>query len=292
MFPEKPFHGRVFVKEFETEEEEGIMKPLFFIDYDNTIFSHRTWTIPEDALQTLEGLKKDGFRVILASGRAFRTGELPEDFQGRFIPDGLVSSNGAIIEAEGKTIWEKYFDPELQRRILDFVVEKGYCLISGFEGSWCTSNLERFKSLPSNRNRKIMPEGGASFQALYHSRRPSFFLADTKEAIEDVQAHFPETRLLYMGDEMGGADIIPRENGKDLGASRILEYFQASWEDTAAIGDSMNDLNLIKRAAFGIAMGNAMPEVRAAADYVAADIDKGGLADAVSRVRRWAKEQR
>ena len=28
------------------------------------------------------------------------------------------------------------------------------------------------------------------------------------------------------------------------------------------------------------------------ADYVAADIDKGGLADAVSRVRRWAKEQR
>ena len=91
MFPEKPFHGRVFVKEFETEEEEGIMKPLFFIDYDNTIFSHRTWTIPEDALQTLEGLKKDGFRVILASGRAFRTGELPEEFQGRFIPDGLYS---------------------------------------------------------------------------------------------------------------------------------------------------------------------------------------------------------
>ena len=264
------------------------MKPLFFIDYDNTIFSHRTWSIPEDGLRTLESLKADGFRVILASGRAFRSSQLPEDFQGRFVPDGLVSANGALIEAEGTLIWEKYFDPDLQKRILDYVVEKGYCLISNYGGSWCTSNLDRFLSLPSNKHRKIQPQGGEAFLSLYTSRRPSFFLADTKEAIADVQAHFPETRLLYMGDEMGGADIIPRENGKDMGAARILEYFHASWEDVIAIGDSMNDVDLIKAAAFGIAMGNAMPEVQAAADYVAKDIDEGGLADAAAQARQWA----
>ena len=110
----------------------------------------------------------------------------------------------------------------------------------------------------------------------------------TKEAIEDVQAHFPETKLLYMGDELGGADIIPKENGKVMGASRILEYFHASWDDVIAIGDSMNDMELIRAAAFGIAMGNAMPEVQAAADYTAKDIDEGGLADALSRARQWA----
>lgn len=264
------------------------MKPLFFIDYDNTIFSHRTWTVPEDALQALEALKNDGFRIFLASGRAFRSSDLPEDFRNRFTPDGLVSSNGAIIEAEGKLLWEKYFDPDLQRRILDYVVEKGYCLISGFEGTWTTSNLERFRSLPTNRNRKVIPEEGNAFQALYTSRRPAFFLADTKEAIEDVQAHFPETKLLYMGDELGGADIIPKENGKVMGASRILEYFHVSWDDVIAIGDSMNDMELIRAAAFGIAMGNAMPEVQAAADYTAKDIDEGGLADALSRARQWA----
>ncbi len=264
------------------------MKPLFFIDYDNTIFSHRTWSIPEDGLQTLERLKSDGFRVILASGRAFRSSDLPEEFQGRFTPDGLVSSNGAIIEAEGRLIHEKYFDPGLQRRLLDYVTEKGYCLISNFDGVWCTSNLERFRALDSNKNRKIKPQEGDAFRALYTSRRPSFFLADTREAIADVQEHFPETRLLYMGDEMGGADIIPKENGKAMGAGRILDYFQASWEDVIAIGDSMNDIELIQAAAFGIAMGNAMPEVRAAASYVAKDIDDGGLADAAARARQWA----
>ena len=103
-----------------------------------------------------------------------------------------------------------------------------------------------------------------------------------------MQTHFPETKLLYMGDEMGGADIIPAENGKVMGAARILERYGASWDDAIAIGDSMNDIELIKKAAFGIAMGNAMPEVQEAADYVAPDIDASGLADAIARAKKWA----
>ena len=90
---------------------------------------------------------------------------------------------------------------------------------------------------------------------------------------------------------MKRADIIPKENGKAMGAARILDYFQASWEDVIAIGDSMNDIELIQAAAFGIAMGNAMPEVRAAASYVAKDIDDGGLADAAARARQWAEHR-
>ena len=139
------------------------MKPIFFIDYDNTIFSHRTWSVPKSALQALESLKEDGFRVVLASGRAFRSYDLPEEFGGRFIPDGLVSANGAILEAEGRLIRETYFEPGLQRRILDYVTEKGYCLISNYGGTWCTSSLERFKSLPVNSSRKILPQEGDAF---------------------------------------------------------------------------------------------------------------------------------
>ena len=261
------------------------MKPVFFIDYDNTIFSHRTWSVPESALQALADLKASGYPVVLASGRAFRSTSLPEEFKGRFIPDCLVSSNGALIETEGRLIWEKYFDPDLQTRILDFVTERGYCLLAGENGKWYTSSVERFLSVASNKQRQIMPEGGEGFRALYHKKLPSFFLADTVDAMQDIEKHFPEVKLLYMGDEMGGADIIPKENGKVSGASRILEYLHADWSDVIAIGDSMNDIELIKAAAIGIAMGNAMPEVQKAAVYVAKDIDENGLADAIRYAR-------
>ena len=259
------------------------MKPIFFIDYDNTIFSHQKWQIPESALNALEQLKKEEYRVVIASGRVFRSNALPEEFHGRFVPDCLVSANGAIIEIEGKLVKEKYFDTDLQRRILDYMVEKNYCLMSGHDDEWCTSSIERFMELASPKQRQLMPKSGEAYRALYHKQIPSFFLADTKEAIDDVQEHFPETKLLYMGDELGGADIIPKENGKVMGAARILEHYHADWKDIVAIGDSMNDIELIQTAGYGIAMGNAMAEVQNAADYVAKHIDRDGLADAIAR---------
>lgn len=261
------------------------MKPIFFIDYDNTIFSHQTWQIPESTLCALEQLQKDGYKLVIASGRAFRNNSLPEEFQGRITPDCLVSANGAIVEIEGKLVKEKYFDKDLQRRILDYVVEKNYCLLSGQGNDWCTSSIERFKEIASPKQQQLLPKSGDAYKALYEKQIPAMFLADTKEAIADVQEHFPETKLLCMGDELGGADMIPKENGKVKGAKCVMDYYHASWDDIIAIGDSMNDIELIQVAGFGIAMGNAMDEVQEAADYVAKHIDQNGFADAVSKAR-------
>lgn len=44
-----------------------------------------------------------------------------------------------------------------------------------------------------------------------------------------------------------------------------------------AIGDNYNDVEMIQKAGVGIAMGNSVPEVLAAADYVTSSNDDGGL---------------
>ncbi len=126
--------------------------------------------------------------------------------------------------------------------------------------------------------------GGKDFLTLYDCLVNAFFLSDTPEAIEDVQAHFPELKLLRMGTELGGADVIPRANGKANGIPLILDYDGASLTDTVAIGDSMNDLEMVRTAHLGIAIGNAMPELKKAADYIAPDIDEDGLSTAI----QWA----
>ena len=261
------------------------MKPVFFIDYDNTIFSHRKWAVPQSALDALRALREDGCKVVIASGRLIRSTSYPPEIAGIFEADGLVSSNGAVVELDGELIWEKYFDPALQKRIMDFALEHDYCIVSGFDGKWYTSSQKRFDSLATNNQRRYRPVDGGPFISLYGKTLPSFFVADTEEVIREFEREFPETRLLRMGDRVGGADIIPRENGKTMGAARILERLGTGFENAVAIGDSMNDIDLIRAASYGIAMGNAMQEVRDAADYVAPDIDDGGLADAIARAR-------
>ncbi|MEO9151583.1 MAG: HAD hydrolase family protein, partial [Lapillicoccus sp.] len=47
--------------------------------------------------------------------------------------------------------------------------------------------------------------------------------------------------------------------------------------DTVAVGDQRNDIEMLRWAARGVAMGNAPDEVRAVADEVTGDVEDDGL---------------
>jgi len=257
------------------------MGKYFFIDYDNTLYSHRTFSIPPHAMEAVIGLQKAGHRVIVASGRGFK-GDVSESFDGGFVPDGLVSSNGAFLEVQGKILKETYFDLKVQNRLIDFVQERGYCLLGRYKEDWCVSSLERFKERRKKIALPAMPsKSDEEFNELRDKPIHSFFIDDEESAISDLEQNFPELKLLRMGAELGGADVIPKENGKAGGMKQILEYYGASLQDAVAIGDSMNDIEMIRAAGLGIAMGNAMQEVKDAADYVTGDIDEDGLCGAI-----------
>lgn len=258
------------------------MNKFFFIDFDNTIFSHRTGAVPESALKALSALRKEGHKFILATGRDIRrdSGDLSAY---RLHPDCLISANGAVVEAEGTILSETFFDPELQKRLLDYIFAKKYCLTTRADGQRYIFHRKP-APFPGRTREQIHILTDDTFEILYQKSPRTFFLHDSPEAIRDVQQHFPELELLRMGDELGGADIVPAGNNKARGIPLILNYYGASIEDAVAIGDSMNDLNMIRLAGLGIAMGNAMPEVQKAADYVAKDIDDNGLSDAIAFV--------
>ena len=50
-----------------------------------------------------------------------------------------------------------------------------------------------------------------------------------------------------------------------------------------AIGDSRNDIPMLRWAKIGVAMGNALPEVRETVPYVTASNDRDGVALAIER---------
>ncbi|HLV81194.1 MAG TPA: HAD hydrolase family protein, partial [Chthonomonadaceae bacterium] len=54
-------------------------------------------------------------------------------------------------------------------------------------------------------------------------------------------------------------------------------------EETMAIGDHFNDLEVLRWAGVGVAMGNALPEVQAAAGWVTASLEEDGVARAIER---------
>jgi len=65
---------------------------------------------------------------------------------------------------------------------------------------------------------------------------------------------------------------------KEIGLLEACKAYGISLENVVAFGDDLNDIGMLKAAGIGVAVGNALPEVKAAADYVCGDCDDDGVA--------------
>ena len=63
----------------------------------------------------------------------------------------------------------------------------------------------------------------------------------------------------------------------------LCKYYNIDIKDTVAFGDSMNDKEIIEESGFGIAMGNAIEELKKYADYVTDDITDNGVYNALEK---------
>lgn len=65
------------------------------------------------------------------------------------------------------------------------------------------------------------------------------------------------------------------------GLDDVCHYYGWDITEVMAFGDGGNDMDMLRHAGIGVAMGNARPEVQACADYVTATVDEDGVAKAL-----------
>ena len=94
--------------------------------------------------------------------------------------------------------------------------------------------------------------------------------------MRELEEHFPECKFFMFAGKTG-ADVVENEASKAEGLKRLCEYYGMDLSQTVALGDSMNDFEIVSRAGIGIAMGNSVEELKAAADYVTDPIDRDGV---------------
>ena len=61
----------------------------------------------------------------------------------------------------------------------------------------------------------------------------------------------------------------------------MLDHYGLPLEGTVAFGDGGNDMTMIKDCGIGVAMGNAIPELKAEANYITTSVDEDGIANAL-----------
>lgn len=76
--------------------------------------------------------------------------------------------------------------------------------------------------------------------------------------------------------------IIPSNTSKSSAVNFLTKYLEINQEDTIAIGDNLNDIDMLKNSGIGIAVANAYNEVKNIADYTTTNsVTDGGFAEAI-----------
>ena len=271
------------------------MSKYVFIDIDGTLVGYDA-NIPPSALRALQAAQANGHKIIIATGRQ-RAQIYPEvlaalDF------DGIIASTGAHIECDGRVIYESLVEGDDLAFITDYFAREGMCYL-----------LMTADELYSDRtfHKIVLPYMRAAgyseglIQGAYgnvkvtdtptHVRgvqKFSYFLSDktTAEMTRDLDNRFyvVDYSVGNLKTEQYFGEITLAGVNKGSAIRRYMAFVGASMEDTIAIGDSGNDIDMIELCAIGVAMGNATDKIKAAADLITTDVDKDGIYNAFLRL--------
>ena len=87
--------------------------------------------------------------------------------------------------------------------------------------------------------------------------------------------------LTITSAHVGSLQIMKEGVSKRAGAQKLAEIYDIPRENIMCVGDNLNDMGMIQWAGLGVAVGNALPEVKAVADYISCNCQEGAVAQAI-----------
>ena len=255
------------------------MSKLVFFDIDGTIWDEKM-IIPESTARTIAQLKENGHKTFLCSGRSRGSIRAEELLALGF--DGIVASCGNHIEMNGDIIYERILPSELVHRSIRLLRECHMpVVLEGPEYLWIDE--QGFEEDPYvDYLFNIMGDAARLLQDPEEDFYINKFSADI----------LPDTDYERIRRELGGdftflehdgnvVEFVPKGTSKATGIQWLCNYLGVDLSDTYAIGDSVNDLDMLRGVGHGIAMGNASAPAKEAAEYITTDIHDDGIRNAM-----------
>jgi len=270
---------------------------ILALDLDGTALDP-AGDLTDDVRDAVAAARASGLRVVLCTGRRFRTA-LPVA-QGLSLSGAIVVNNGVLVKdlASGRTLSHRYLSDGVSAEILALVREVGSPLV------YVDAYEKRIDILIEDHGR------AHPFQREYLEDNTDF-----TRVVGDLENTGRDDVIMMstMGDEatlralrsraergLGGRVRMHSLINKNY-RGQILEFLApgtGKWptllriaadegidpRQIAAVGDDDNDIEMIRGAGLGIAMGNAVDSAKAAADHVTRSNAEGGVVEAIERV--------
>ena len=253
---------------------------LICTDLDGTLYKNDKTVSPENR-EAIEYFKREG------GAFTFITGRLPYYSVDAYnaarpnVPFGCGNGGGVYDGAVGKYVWKCI----ISREVLDLVecIDRSFPTV-GIQV--CTFDRTYFAKecsiMPHFRARTGLPNLVMNYREVEEPIAKILFVTDSEEDMTGVEKTLRVHPLGYKFDfirsERTLFEILPKGVDKGLLLSKIVEYLRLDMKKTIAVGDYYNDVPMLRAARVGIAVSNACPVARDAADFITVSNEENAIA--------------
>ena len=247
-----------------------------FFDIDGTLVGFKHKVITDRTIAALQKLRDQGILLIIASGRPRNLILNLKDYPF----DGYITMNGTYVTYGDEVLLDRPIEKSQSALVARISDEKGFPCVA-FSADVAAINFEneitaRLNKLLNIGSFPIMPM--EEFAEKYPVYQYTVYVTP-----EDQETYFSRTRkgTVWHRWHPEMADSIPVDASKAVAVEAVLKHLGISREETLSFGDGGNDMAMLQSTGIGVAMGNAMDEVKEIADFVTKDADEDGIVHAL-----------
>ncbi len=287
------------------------MYKLVAIDLDGTLLTS-TGEVTENTRIALTKAKEQGVEIVLSSGRPISSTESLAVELG--VDNYLISGNGAAVfdVKEQEIIYDRFLNKDQVLKIAKLCEENSFFYNVYTEDEVIASSLnynvlfyhkENVKKIEEKRTHINIVQNIAEY--IEQSGKDRFL----KMTVCD-ESRFIFNNIIKRLKEIDGIDVLEVEymsrkkikSGTDdvdiqyyyteitnenvnkwTAIEFLLDKLKIKPEEVMAIGDNMNDIEMIEGAGLGIVMGNSNPKMKEIADKIVSDNNSDGVLEAINQ---------
>lgn len=268
---------------------------LICIDMDGTLLGKDKQTVSKDDKETIKDAISRGIHVAITTGRVYDCAKIYAETIGLKTP--IVSSNGAYIGgSDGQEIYSNYLSGEdlkdfykiTEKYNLQTYLTTNIAIVSTAEIEEDHIYKVFNKTIAEDKRIKFDVVSDISEALQKYEGKILKGLCLEKKDVEKLKKARKE--LEQCGDNLeivtswvDNFEVMKKGSSKGEAVKMLTKYFDLTCDEVMCIGDSENDISMIKFAKIGVAMGNATEDVKEAADYVTDDNCNGGVGKAIRK---------
>lgn len=243
---------------------------MILTDLDGTLL-RSDGSISEHTKQVLKGCQKSGVYVVIATARYWIGAE-------RYIeeirPDYEITTDGTLIHRHGEQIYSCNLDVKTTNQIIQDLLTQDskteITVASGRRVFWNSNRISESEKLHKavfNDYQKPLSFPANKIVAELPDYETASLIADRNHC--RLQSYRGENWYAF----------LPETAGKVKAIQELAKILNISLSDIVAFGDDINDMEMLRMCGTGVAVANAVVDVRNAADCVTLSNDEDGVAE-------------